>query len=239
MTSAVYKLWKLQKTDLELDQLTEKIHQMQNLQQIQSLMAKVRQLELEQQHIEERLQHFAKQVKNQEYELRKITDIILHNENLLYDGGIANPKELAQIQANIKLNTDKVGLAEETLLKSMESLEGQDDKLQEVRLNLAKNLEQLQNYRQQVQGLLTGFERQVEELNAQKAKVIEGLNGKMLAEYEGQRRKKKGALVALINKDRICQGCYVTVPIHDWQLVRQKRVLKCEGCGRYLMESPE
>lgn len=153
----------------------------------------------------------------------------------LYDGSVANPKELEAIQrelANLRQRKDRV---EDEVLAQMErreemegrlpSLEGE---LAEARTRLAEAESSSERDRQEV-------ERGLAERRGEREALVPAFDEELLELYEDLRSSKKGVGAARL-VDGVCQGCHQKLSAVELDRIKRTEGLRrCEYCRRILI----
>jgi len=162
---------------------------------------------------------------------RKLSD----EERRLFDGSVANPKELESIQAEVTNLRNRKSRVEDEVLENMErreGLEGQlgraEEAVGESRTSLSALLGESEEDLQQIEKDLGGLESERDVL------VLE-FDPELLELYEDLRRQKKGVGAAAL-VDGVCQGCHQQLsPVALDRLRRTDGVRRCEHCRRILV----
>jgi predicted nucleic acid-binding Zn-ribbon protein len=153
----------------------------------------------------------------------------------LYDGSVANPKELSSIQAEIEnLRARKARLEDEELgqMERREDMEGRLPPLEQVLAEARQRLEELE----------TSSEREVEEITkalatrrSEREKLVADFDVELLDLYEDLRPQKRGVAAAVL-KDGVCQGCHEKLSaVALDRLKKTDGLRRCEYCRRILV----
>jgi uncharacterized protein len=150
----------------------------------------------------------------------------------LYSGRIGNPKELGNLQAEIKQMTAmKDGYETKTLsiIELQEQLEARVKALsaeyQKMDANWATEQVQMAKDIELLTTTLTA-------LHTERLETASKIDAAALALYEGIRKKKK-PVVAKVEQG-ICKGCRLSVSAAILQKARAGKAVQCGTCGRIL-----
>ena len=161
----------------------------------------------------------------------KATDI----EKKLYGGSVKNPKELQDLDADLR------------------SLKEQTRKREDELLSLLVQIEEAEAERQAADSALadveSGWRRGQDELLAEKAEIepeVESLRGirdsqatdvdrRLISLYDLLRERRGGTAVARVERG-MCQGCRISLPMSVLQRARTGvSVVQCVSCERILL----
>ncbi|HJV05409.1 MAG TPA: C4-type zinc ribbon domain-containing protein [Actinomycetota bacterium] len=155
----------------------------------------------------------------------------------LYDGSVANPKELEAIQAEIRNLTDRKRRVEDLELDQMERREDMEGRLPQLEAELAEARTRLAEIAAGSETELADVARALEERRAERAALAGQLDGELLDLYEDLRRTKRGVGVAAL-VDGVCQGCHQKLSAAELDRIkRSEGIRRCEYCRRILVLS--
>jgi predicted nucleic acid-binding Zn-ribbon protein len=183
---------------------------------------------------EAKLSQLRTRLRDLELELEGLNDKIAEGEERLYGGQVRNPKELENLQEELRSLRSRRDHLEDSILHGLDDSEESEKRLGGLRAGWEK----VQAAWQAQQGGLTGS---VAELKAQLARLDERIAhlraiipAPLLDEYDDLCRKKGGRGIAAI-RNGLCEGCRVAVPTGMVQQVRRgDTVIRCGNCGRIL-----
>ncbi|HET91677.1 MAG TPA: hypothetical protein ENN99_13195 [Chloroflexi bacterium] len=169
-----------------------------------------------------------------ELETRSLADKIARSEQRLYGGAIQNPKELADLQAEVASLRRRRQQLEDNLIEAMIEREEAEatqtqarEHLQEIETHWSTQQTELKAERQELGGTLA-------QLEGARENLLPRIGADELAVYQNLRRRKGGTVVVQV-QDGACGGCGVTVsPSITWQL-RQEGLAYCNTCERILV----
>lgn len=231
MTNPSFHLFQLQKIDSRIDALTKRLNEINRLRNDNSFrMEIVKSLATVN-------DAYTQQKKNYDVIEEKVLVKRLkieQSESSLYGGLVKNPKELQDLQTEIKLLKQSLATLEDDQLQQlvdMESTEAQvstiDNTLKEFDAKLAIEFSAL--FEEESNKNL-----EKEKLLQERKAVLDQVNPDFLSTYQTLRKSKNGIAVAAI-EDGSCQVCGSTLTPADCQTAKSpSHMATCSSCGRIL-----
>jgi uncharacterized protein len=231
------RLLELQRIDSDIDRLESRREQLEAGEEVSAARGRTEEAESalgelrlaldESQRIQSRLEH----------EIDTMNQKAAAEEKRLYDGSVANAKELEAIQHEIRSIRDRRSRTEDELLEVMErreELDGRTGLLERDVTVLRDRLEEIGGESaHELDRIASDLDRQ---LAAREALTPE-IDEELLELYADLRRQKKGVAVASL-VDGVCQACHEQ--LSALELARLKKtdgVKRCEHCRRILVVS--
>jgi uncharacterized protein len=226
------QLYELQEVDINIESTRQtlglKTHQLGNHDTIDKAAAILAAAQKE-------LEELKKQRRDAETEAADINNKIIETNKQLYSGRTSNPKELSNLQAEVKALTNQKDQIDTKTLEIIDKLEEAEKKTtaftadfqkmdadwQKDQAQMVKDIELLK------QTLVT-----LEETRRDAATKIDPPN---LVLYERVRRMKKTG-VAKVERG-ICQSCRLSLSASALQKARAGHAVQCGTCGRILFIS--
>jgi len=170
-----------------------------------------------------------------EHEIDSLTQKAAAENTRLYDGSIANAKELESLQHEIENLDRRRSDREDEMLVAMEVRETLESRAAEARARV----EELRARASEVGGAaLQELERiDVELVERREARdaLVPAIDREILDLYEDLRKQKKGVGAAALI-DGVCQGCHEHLSAMELdKLKRTEGVRRCEYCRRILI----
>lgn len=223
------QLYKLQQLDLELQKNLQELSEVNhNLSNNESLVAAESKLSS----YKEQLESINSKQKNSEWELEDLQEKIRQINSKLYSGTTKDPKELVNLEKEVKGLKSQIRPREDKLLGLMSQIE-------EIEVNLKTTTEESAQLRQeweQKQETLGQRKSEIETLLAKLKKdrvaMAQQLDSEALNTYE-RIRLSRGQAVTKVEKGK-CQGCHIAVPTSQWQKVKAGDLIQCNSCSRIL-----
>jgi hypothetical protein len=170
-----------------------------------------------------------------EHEIDSMSQKAAAEERRMYDGSVANARELDSIRHEVENLTRRRTDREDELLALMEMREG----LEAEERAAVDRLGALRARTEEVEGAATDeLQRVTSELKERgeaRASLAETVDPELLELYEDLRLQKKGVgAVALV--DGVCQGCHEQLSsVYLDRLKRSEGPKRCEHCRRILV----
>lgn len=224
------QLKNVQEVDREIYSLTRRISTIPK--EIQELKL---QLESEKQMLKDREQELkGLQVKQKEKEISLATKEESLRKFDMQLNQVKTNKEYAALKSEMNNVKADNAILEEEILKSMEAVELQKQKIEEEKKRLVKVESEYQSLEKVLLDEKKKNESAVEELSGKKKGLVQGVEPEILSTYERILLKKEGiALVPVVNG--ACSACsrQLRTQLFD-QLSMKDRVVVCENCSRIL-----
>jgi predicted nucleic acid-binding Zn-ribbon protein len=171
--------------------------------------------------------------RDEELQLHSVQQKMKASEHRLYGGRVRNPKELSDLQAEVKSLARRRQAIEESVFAAMLTIE----ELETTERRVAQDLHRMEQEWQAEQSELRA------EQEAQTAHLAELLSDRKgttdtilpadLSAYEHLRERKGGLAVAQL-RGAECQGCMTTVSASRVKEARGNSLAFCGTCGRIL-----
>jgi predicted nucleic acid-binding Zn-ribbon protein len=224
-------LYRLQTIDLEIDERNRRLKAVKAALEGNEELQRMRQAL---QDGEKKLSRQRTKLRDQELEMRSLSNKIASVEDRLYSGRIKNPKELANLQEEVRYLKRKKGELEDQVLETMIEVEESEASVTEQWERLARLEEDWQEAQARLSAEQNELLNRLSQLTAKRAKLQTTIEAADLALYEDLRLRRGGQAVALLEGE-LCQGCRVTLPTTKVQQARQGRELTlCGSCERIL-----
>jgi hypothetical protein len=156
------------------------------------------------------------------------------SEKRLYGGKIKNPKELADLQAEIASLKRRRQRLEDTLLEAMIEREEAEETRDEAHATLEETASVWSTQQADLKAEQEALSQRLKEIQHERATIAPQIEAEVMATYESLREQKGGQAVAAV-RDDTCTGCGVAIsPSAEWRL-RQGEVCYCDTCRRILV----
>lgn len=229
------RILELQELDLSVDRLRARREEIESGAELAE--ARRRQEELEGRLGERRMALDG--VRNEQARLENDVSMLTQKaeaeERRLYDGSVANPKELEAIQAELKNLRDRRSRLEDGILEQMERREQLEGGLPQLEA-------EVEEARGRVAEIETSSETELEQIGAalgeragERTALVQEFDEELLDLYEDLRSKKKGVGAAAL-VDGVCQGCRQQLsPLELDRIKKVDGVRRCDYCRRILI----
>lgn len=170
-----------------------------------------------------------------EGELELIDQKIAREEKRLFSGGVANPKELSSLQAEVAMLKQNRAAREEQLLGVMVDKEGVDETLSKLRAERASVGQEAGQLNATVGRLVGDIDTELDE-HARRGAAMRAEQPPGLLDLYDQIRAAKGGVGAAALVDGTCQGCHTRLPAREVERMRAEGGLqRCDTCRRILV----
>jgi predicted nucleic acid-binding Zn-ribbon protein len=170
-----------------------------------------------------------------EHEVDTMNQKSAAEERRMYDGSIANAKELEAIQHEIASLKDRRSRTEDDLLELMERREDLETRATAIDKDVQEQRARLEEIGGESVRELDRVGAELSERRAARRALTPELDEELLELYEDLRRQKKGVGAAAL-VDGVCQACHEQ--LSALELARLKKtdgIPRCEHCRRILV----
>jgi predicted nucleic acid-binding Zn-ribbon protein len=228
-------LLEIQELDTASDRLLARIDALERGEDAAAALAEANEAERMMGELRLRLDELSRDQMRFEHEIDSMSQKAAAEERRLYDGSVANARELDSITHEVENLKKRRGDREDELLALMEvreELEAQERAAGERSETLRARVEEVGNV---AADELERLRTELKERSETRAALAEKVDPEFLELYEDLRPQKKGiAAVALI--DGVCQGCHEQLSsVYVDRLKRVEGPKRCEHCRRILV----
>lgn len=156
-------------------------------------------------------------------------------EQRMMSGKVANPKELASLQAEVEsFKRRRVGI-EDQLLEVMVQREGSEATVEKLEAERDQATSQKEELSATVARLTGDIDAEMSEREVQRQQVAAEIPEDLLGLYEKIRATKHGVGAAALESGT-CAGCHTKLPAIEAERIRKERGLqRCDNCRRILV----
>ncbi len=223
------QLYKLQQLDLELQrkqqELSEVVHQLSDNKALVVAESKLASHK-------EQLEDVRRKQKNSEWELDDLQEKVRQIDSKLYSGTSKDPKELVNLEKEVKGLKSQIRPKEDALLGLMSQVE-------EIEANVKTTIEEIERLKREWEQRQVTFGQRKSEIEALLARLkrdrgvlAQQLDSEALNTYE-RIRLARGQAVVKVERGK-CQGCHIAVPTSQWQKAKAGDLIQCNSCNRIL-----
>jgi predicted nucleic acid-binding Zn-ribbon protein len=228
-------LLEIQELDTANDRLLARIDALERGEDAAAALAEANEAERMMGELRLRLDELSRDQMRFEHEIDSMSQKAAAEERRLYDGSVANARELDSITREVENLKKRRGDREDELLALMEvreELEAQERAAGERSDALRARVEEVGSV---ATDELERLRTELKERSEARAALAETVDPEFLELYEDLRPQKKGiAAVALI--DGVCQGCHEQLSsVYVDRLKRVEGPKRCEHCRRILV----
>lgn len=227
----VAALWQLQMLDQEIDEKTQRLHQVDESLANDPAVAAARAVLAAEQ---KKLGDLRAALRDRELEASSLDAKIKELNQRLYSGNVANPKELDGLSKELEMHKRLRSSLDDKLLELMESNEqaqartdAHSNSLRQIETKRSGDIATLAHENETLAKRLAALTTNRDQLRSQ-------LGSDALRSYDQLRRTKAGRAVVQLRRDS-CGACGVTVPTGLVNRVRTgDEIVNCTSCGRIL-----
>jgi len=223
------QLYKLQQLDLELQrkqqELSEVVHQLSDNKALVVAESKLASHK-------EQLEDVRRKQKSSEWELEDLQEKVRQIDSKLYSGTSKDPKELVNLEKEVKGLKSQIRPKEDALLGLMSQVE-------EIEANVKTTIEEIERLKREWEQRQVTFGQRKSEIEALLARLkrdrgvlAQQLDSEALNTYE-RIRLTRGQAVVKVERGK-CQGCHIAVPTSQWQKAKAGDLIQCNSCNRIL-----
>ena len=233
--AALLRLLDLQAEDTAIVRLQERRASLPEAARLEEVQELVAELEADIEIATKQNTEIAREQSRLEGEVEMITQKVGREEQRMFSGTVANPKELSALQAEVESLKRKCSGVEDQLLEVMEQREGTQatlDKLVAERDGAATERDELTAKVTQLTGEI---DAELADHSAAREQIAPEIPTELSALYE-KIRASKGGVGAAALAGGTCQGCHTKLPAVEAERIRKEKGLqRCDNCRRILV----
>jgi predicted nucleic acid-binding Zn-ribbon protein len=230
-----HRLLSLQALDLAVDRLRARHQALEGAEEFRQASARVRDLEAQIGELKLTIADVARDQTRLETDIDSMGQKAEAERKRLYDGSVANAKELQSIEAEVAGLRTRISSKEDQLLELMERREELEGGLAPVESELAEARSRLDEIDSSAGRELDEIEQSLRAKAPEREQLVAAIDPDLLELYEELRKQKKGvAAVELV--DGVCQGCHQKMsPVYLERLKKNAGIRRCEYCRRIVV----
>jgi len=167
-----------------------------------------------------------------EWDVEQLTAKIKDVNDQLYGGKVRNPKELVNLEQDLRSLKRHLAEKEDLLLEAMALTEGAEDRAVAVEEEATGILNAWEREKPQLEQAKAEAEVSLARLTRERETLRAGIDPSTAGLYDSIHRSS-GLAVVKVEQGR-CRGCNLTVPSGQWQRARSGELVQCGSCGRIL-----
>jgi hypothetical protein len=230
-------LLQLQELDLSMDRLTSRLGELEGGGELREARNRLAGVEGRVGELRLAIDSVSREQRRLEGDIDSIELKTEAERRRLFDGSVANPKELQAIEAEVRNLAGRKSHAEDLLIEQMERAEELDGRRVPLEAEEAEARQRLAEVEEGSTRELVEIEEAMRERRGEREGLIQQIPPDLLELYEDIRRQKKGVGAAAL-VDGVCQACHQKLsPMYLDRLKRTEGVRRCEYCRRILVLS--
>jgi predicted nucleic acid-binding Zn-ribbon protein len=229
------RILRLQELDSSIDRLIARSEELEDGEELRAAGVKVQELEDRAGEIRLGLDSQRREQERLETEVASLDAKVGAEERRLYDGSVANPKELGSIQAEVSSLRNRKGRIEDEVLEQMERREEMEGRLPPLESELAEARENLAKVDSELAEELGQTKQSLAELRSEREALALEFDEELLELYEDLRAQKRGIGAAAL-ENGVCSGCHQKLsPLELERIKHTEGIRRCEYCRRILV----
>lgn len=156
------------------------------------------------------------------------------HEKHLYSGKVVSPREVEQIEQEIKNLKSNAGSLDEKILRLLEAVPDAEEAMNKAKEEYEKLAKENDEFRSEAGVLGKQMQEEYKQLVERRKALLEGLPPVMKTRYLNIQKGTRGTAMARIEKDRQCGHCGVLVSERAYDLARHDKFVTCDQCKRML-----
>ena len=227
-------LLELQQVDLAIDRLRSRQDALEAGQEVGEARARAEEAEQALGELRLQLSAIDRDVQRLENDADMLGRKADAEERRLYDGSVANPKELEAIQHEVASVRDRRRRVDDQLLDRMVEREDLESRVAEAEAELLRLRQALDELRGEAGMELDQIAVSLREREAEREALLPAFDEELLRLYEDLRRSKRGVGAAAL-VDGVCQGCHQKLSSAEIARLKTADLKRCEYCSRILV----
>lgn len=229
------RLLDLQELDLSVDRLEHRRTDVESGAELTEARRRADEVEQKIGEIGLALDSIKREEKRLENEISSVDQRAQAEQKRLYDGSVANPKELSSIQAEIESLGRRKARLEDEEIGQMEHREELESKLPPLEKEHAELRQRVAEIEVSAERELVDITKALEERQGERVSLVPELDEELVELYEDLRAQKRGVGAAALI-DGVCQGCHEKLSAMALdKLKRTDGIRRCEYCRRILI----
>jgi predicted nucleic acid-binding Zn-ribbon protein len=229
------RILELQELDTSIDRLTQRREQLEQGEAIAAVRAETEEAESRLGELRLGLDAVGRESSRLEHEIESMGSKLAAEEKRMYDGSIANAKELDALQHEISSLKDRRSRAEDELLDQMVRREDMEARATTAETELAAVRARLDAVGGDSVRELQEVEAGLTDRSNERDALVPALDEELLELYEDLRRQKKGVGAAAI-VEGVCQACHEKLSAMELdRLKHDDGIKRCEYCRRIVV----
>ncbi len=229
------RLLELQDIDLSLDRLRSRLEELELGEGVREARERLAEADGRLGELRMALDSVEREARRLEGDVDSLTRKAEAEDRRLYDGSVANPKELEAIQHEVASIRTRRSRVEDELIDQMLRKEDLEERIKAADAERAEAQDRLSEIAGASETELRRIGEALAERTTERQALLPSFDEDLLELYEDLRRQKKGVGVAAL-VDGVCQGCHQKLSALELErLKRTDGIRRCEYCRRILI----
>lgn len=228
-------LLSLQATDARLRKLQHQLDDLPEQQQLDATKTRVNDLEREYDDLNVEADRVRAQQRQYEREVDVLTQRRDAERERLYNGSVANAREMKAVEAEIETTIRRISEHEDLMLEALESTEQLDGQLDELKAERGRQSEHAEQLAVDRDAAAKGILAEQAELQVQRDQQAAGLPDELLSMYDKASTRPGGTAVGKL-EGNACTACRIEMSMADvGELYAGPPLTTCPQCRRLLV----
>jgi predicted nucleic acid-binding Zn-ribbon protein len=184
---------------------------------------------------QKRLEELKKSRRDTDGQTEDLSVKIKNAEQQLYGGTVKNPKELSNLQHEIKNLKEQRDPLETKSLETSEQIEAAEKKTADLTADYARQETEWQTAQTVLAGDIDLLTKTLDGLREERGQIAEQIEPGAIILYDRVRLQKKPAVTRV--EQGICRACRLSLSVSVLQKARAGQPVQCSTCGRILFVS--
>jgi uncharacterized protein len=226
-----------------IQELDTKIYALKENEEKHPLKAEIEQLEEEQEADRKELEKAEKALSEtkekqakQESEVQRMDEKLRREEEKLYGGTVANPKELRGLQAEVRALKKQKDAFETEILEEMEKLDDMAAAANELKAHVEGRRAETDAKRDTLNQEIAEIRGELAQLDEEKQGLRGQVDEEVLELYDTLLASKHNLAVVKV-VEGVCTGCRVELPGKEYdRFLKSDSIFRCTNCRRILIK---
>ncbi|HEX9890584.1 MAG TPA: hypothetical protein VGB28_00800 [Actinomycetota bacterium] len=230
------RLLELQELDLSIDRLEGRRKVIESGEEIRSAREQADALEDRLGELRMALDGVRREHERLDAEVSSLESKIEAENERLYDGSVANPKELESMQHEIENFRQRKSRVEDQELDQMERREALESQVPALEAELEEARKHQAELEASSRSELTEVVQGLASRRAEREALVTEYDEELLELYEDLRAQKRGVGAAALEEGGVCGGCRQKLsPLEVEQIKKDEGIRRCGYCRRILV----
>lgn len=233
--AVLQRLLDLQAEDTAIKRLEDRRASLPETRRLAEVNENLAELEADLQIANQQNADVAREQERLEGEIELLDQKVAREEQRMYSGNVANPKELSSLQAEVESLKRKKSSMEDELLDVMERKEQISETVQTLGAEREEAARESAELTAKVEGLTGEIDSELKVHESERVEIVSTIPDDLLALYDKLRETKNGVGAAAL-ENGTCQGCHTKLPAKEVERVKSEGGLqRCDNCRRILV----
>ena len=229
------KLLDLQAEDTAIKRLNERKDSLPEAQRLAEVNAQLAELGSDIEIATKQFEEINREYLRLEGEIELLDQKISKEEQRMFSGNVANPKELSSLQAEVDSLKRKKGTLEDQLLEVMEQRENSETTRTNLESERSTAKVESEKLTETVGNLTKEIDAELREHADKRAENAPSIPEQLLKLYDQLRQQKHGVGAAALEAGT-CLGCHTKLPAREVERMKAEGGLqRCDNCRRILV----